>query len=143
MKTFQAILLVTGLLTVQCKSSQVSKASPSFENTHWRLSEVNGNPIITLEGSRDVYIMMTAEQGENRITGFAGCNNLGGGYSLSGEKVKFTTITTKMMCAPEQMAIEDFLLKALTAATSFKISGDELELIDGQVALANFKAVPK
>ena len=141
MKTFQALLLALALLMVQCKSTQVSTSKPALENTHWRLSEMNGNPIITLDASRDVYITMTTEKGENRISGFAGCNRLSGGYTLSGDKVKFVIATTKMMCPEEQMAVEDFLLKALSSATSYKIEGDVLELLDGQTMLATFKAI--
>ncbi len=39
------------------------------------------------------------------------------------------------------MAVEDFLLKALSSATSYKIEGDVLELLDGQTMLATFKAI--
>jgi len=104
------------------------------------LSEINGNPIITADGSRDVHIRLATEKGEKRISGFAGCNQLTGGYTLSGEKVKFVIASTKMMCPEEQMAVEDFLLKALSSATSYKIDGDVLELYDGQTSLAIFKA---
>ena len=140
MRIFHAFILSLSLLAVQCKSTQVSTSRSSLENTHWRLSEMNGNPIITLDGSRDVHIVMESE-GEKRISGFAGCNSLAGGYTLSGDKVKFVIATTKMMCAEEQMAVENFLLKALSAATSYKIEGDVLELLDGQTTLATFKAI--
>jgi heat shock protein HslJ len=141
MKTYHTMLLAVCMLTLQCKSSQVSTSTPTFENTHWRLAEMNGNPIITLEGSRDVHIMMSTEKGEKRIQGFAGCNSLGGGYTLSGDKVKFNIVTTKMMCADEQMAVEDFLLGVLSAATSYKVNGDKLELVEGDTTLAIFKAI--
>lgn len=142
MKTPYVFLLALSLLIVQCKPSQVSSSRHTLENTHWRLSEMNGNPIITLDGSRDVHIMLTTDRGEKRISGFAGCNQLTGGYTLSGEKVKFVVASTKMMCPEEQMAVEDFLLKALSTATSFKIDGDMLELLDGETSLAIFKAIP-
>jgi len=141
MKTFQTLLLALALLMVQCKATHVSTSKPSFENTHWRLSEMNGNPIITLDGSRDVYIAMALEKGQKRITGFAGCNSLTGGYTLSEDKVKFVIATTKKMCPEEQMAVEDFLLKALSSATSYKIEGDVLELLEGETMLATFKAI--
>jgi len=128
-------------MNVQCKSTKVATTKSSFENTHWRLAEMNGNPIITLEGSRDVYFKVTTEQGQKKVTGFAGCNSIAGGYTLSGDKVKFTIASTKMMCPPEQMAVEDYLLKALTSATSYRVEGDVLELFDGQTALADFKAI--
>jgi heat shock protein HslJ len=143
MKTFQAYMLVLFLLTVQCKPTQVSKSTASLENTHWRLAEMNGNPIITLEGSRDVHITMTSEKGQKQLTGFAGCNSLTGVYTLSDDKLKFVIATTKMMCPPEQMAVEDFLLKVLTSTTSYRIEGDVLELLDGQTTLADFKAIAK
>jgi len=141
MKILQSFLLVLLLVTVQCKSTKVTTTKSTIENTHWRLAEVNGNPIITLEGSRDVYFMMTTEQGKKKVTGFAGCNSITGGYTLSGDKVKFVIASTKMMCPPEQMVVEDFLLKALTSTTSYRVEGDVLELFDGQTALADFKAI--
>ena len=140
MKIFLTCLLVLTLLLAQCKSSQVSTSKSSFENTHWRLSEMNGNPIVTI-GSRDVYIMMTTEKGEKRVTGFAGCNSLTGGFTLSGDAVKFVIATTKMMCASEQMAVEDFLLETLSSTTAYKIEGDVLMLLDGNTNLATFKAI--
>lgn len=141
MKILQSFLLVLLLVAVQCKTVKVSGARSTFENTHWRLSEMNGNPIITLEGSRDVYIMMTTEQGQKRVTGFAGCNGIAGSYTLSGDKVKFVVATTKMMCPEEQMTVEDFLLKALSSASSYRVEGNVLQLFDGQTALADFKAI--
>ena len=102
---------------------------------------MNGNPIITLDAKHDVYIAMKTEKGEKRIAGFAGCNSLTGGYTLSGNKVKFTIAKTMMMCPDEQMAVEDFLLKALSSATTYQIDGDTLQLLDGQTTLAIFKAI--
>ena len=103
---------------------------------------MNGNPIIiTLEGSRDVHFKMTTEKGQKTVTGFAGCNSIAGGYTLSGDKVKFVIASTKMMCPEEQMAVEDFLLKALSSANSYRVEGNVLELFDGQTSLADFKAI--
>jgi heat shock protein HslJ len=141
MKIFQPLLLILCLTTVQCKNTKVSTTKSSLENTHWRLSEMNGNPIITIEASRDVYFMMTTEQGQKRVTGFAGCNNITGGYTLSGRKVKFTIASTRMMCPDEQMAVEDFLLKALSSAASYQLDGNVLQLFDGETSLAIFKAI--
>ena len=141
MKITQSFFIVLFLVTVQCKPTKVSKTKSSLENTHWRLSEMNGNPIITLEGSRDVYFKMTTEKGQKTVTGFAGCNSIAGGYTLSGDKVKFVIASTKMMCPEEQMAVEDFLLKTLSSATSYRVEGNVLELFDGQTSLADFKAI--
>jgi len=128
------------LALLQCKSSQGSKDQASLENTHWRLSEINGNPIVTPEGGRDVHFILTSAIGEKKVAGFAGCNSMGGSYTLTGNEIKFVIYSTKMMCPSEQMVVEDFLMKVLTSATSYKINGDTLELLDGETLLAEFKA---
>lgn len=143
MKTIGTFLFALCVLLMQCKPTQVSTSKSSFENTHWRLAEMNGNPIITLDGSHDIYITMKSDKGEKRIGGFAGCNSITGGYTLTGTKVKFTIATTMMMCPAEQMEVEDFLLKALSSATSYQIDGDTLQLLDGQTTLATFKAIAR
>jgi heat shock protein HslJ len=45
------------------------------------------------------------------------------------------------MCPDEQMAVEDFLLKTLSAASSYQVEGNVLELFEGQTSLADFKAI--
>ena len=134
------LLSIIAVILLQCKSSQSKKDPISLENTHWRLSEINANPILTAEGSRDVHLILTPTGGEKKLTGFAGCNTMGGSYTLSGNDIKFMIYSTKMMCASEQMVVEDFLMKVLTSATSYKINGDVLELLDGETSLADFKA---
>ncbi len=134
------LLSIIAAALLQCKSSQPGKDQVSLENTHWRLSEINGNPIQTPEGSRDAHFILTSAGGEKKLTGFAGCNSMGGSYTLSGNEIKFMIYSTKMMCPSEQMVIEDFLMKVLTSATEYKINGDVLELLDGQTSLADFIA---
>src|SRR5690554_880932 len=51
---------------------------------------------------------------DQTVFGYAGCNRFHGHYDLSGESLTFKPLaTTKMMCAPEQMAVEAQFLEAL------------------------------
>ena len=58
----------------------------TLENTYWKLSEVNGNPVITPEGSKEVHFILTAKGDQKNIKGFAGCNSITGSYTLSEAK---------------------------------------------------------
>lgn len=129
------------LLTIaQCKPTQTSKSLITLENTQWKLSEMNGNPIITPAGAKAVYFSLTTENGGKKIKGFAGCNSLMGSYSVSEGHIKFNVGSTKMMCAGEQMEIENFLVNTLVTADAYEIEGDVLELYEGNTLLADFKA---
>jgi heat shock protein HslJ len=128
MKAITLIPIVL-LTLMQCKPSNVNGSLATLENTYWKLSEMNGNPVTTPEGVKEAHFVLSTE---GNIKCFGGCNSLGGSY---------TVISTKMMCAPEQMDIETFFTKALSSADSYKINGEVLELYQGNTSLADFKAV--
>lgn len=63
------------------------------------------------------------------LTGFAGCNRMTGTAAVGpGENVSFAVATTRMMCAPEVMEIENDILKALDGRTNATIDADTLTL---------------
>jgi len=130
------ILSLASLALLQCKSSKTTTAT-TVENTRWKLSEMNGTPVITPDNGKDVYFLLS----DKKVQGFAGCNTITGSYTLSGEKITFNTASTRMMCGKEQMDIEEFYTYALTHAASYKIDGNTLELYEGETSLAEFQAV--
>lgn len=134
------ILFLLVIILFQCKASEKNKSVGNLENTYWKLSEMNGMPVMTAENKKEVHFILTNSEGKKGIKGFAGCNNLGGSYTLKGNKIKFTPITTKMLCEKE-METEDFFTKALSSADSYKINGEELELYEGETFLAKFQSV--
>ena len=68
-----------------------------------------------------------------RASGFAGCNGYSSQVDLGTQAVAFSVIvTTRMLCEPEAMDIEQRYLKALAAARSARIDKGVLELLDGQ-----------
>jgi heat shock protein HslJ len=139
-KIFLCILVA--VISFQCKSSkQPTVSQATLLNTYWKLADVNGNPVVTPDNSREAHIILTSEGGESKLKGFAGCNSLAGSFTLEKEKLKFLAITTKMMCDPERMKVEDYLLNALNTADSYSIEGETLELLVGDTSIADFKAV--
>ena len=64
----------------------------------------------------------------NRVSGFAGCNNFSGAYSVEGNRIKFGPfVSTKMHCK-RFMDVEQSLLKTLEETTSFSLENNMLTL---------------
>lgn len=143
MKTINTLLVlfVVGAL-VQCKSTQ-SPDTPaaSLLNTYWRLAEMNGEPVQTPANVREAHIILSQEDQENRLKGFAGCNTIGGTFKQDGKNLTFSAFSTKMMCPENQMKVENFLLTALSTADNYEIKGETLSLLEGETTLATFQAV--
>jgi putative lipoprotein len=123
-----------------CKPTAKTASVAHLENTYWKLSEMNGMPVITPADAKEVHIVLASADGEKQLRGFGGCNGLGGSYTLTGDKIKFTTISTKMFCE-SRMDVENFLTKVLAEADHYKITGETLELYEGGTFLAKFESV--
>lgn len=141
MKAFLSIVLVL-FAGIGCKPIGGTHKSPAdLENTYWKLSEMNGNPVATPDGTREAHLILTPAGDQHHMKGFGGCNSLAGSYSANGSHIKFTVVSTKMMCEPEQMEIETYFTKALNEADRYTIEGDALKLFAGSSLLAVFRAV--
>ena len=81
------------------------------------------------------------EPSTGRARGFAGCNQFGGTYEISGSSLKLgALLSTKMLCA-EFQSLEDRYLQALGRVAAWKIYGEQLELYDAKrVLLARFES---
>jgi len=134
------ILLIPVLLLTltYCKPSKVPSSLATLEDTYSRLVEMNGNPVMTPEGVKEAHFILSSA---GNIKGFGGCNTLAGGYTHGESNIKFTVVSTKMMCADEQMEIETFFTKTLTSSDAYKIVGEVLDLYEGNTLLAKFQAV--
>ncbi|MEU1980494.1 META domain-containing protein [Nocardia sp. NPDC019395] len=69
---------------------------------------------------------------DDRLTGFAGCNRLTGRAVVTGTPagadIAFTAATTRMMCAPEVMEVEQAVLAALDGTAQATVDADTLTL---------------
>ncbi|MFC4373670.1 META domain-containing protein [Nocardia halotolerans] len=66
---------------------------------------------------------------DGRVSGHAGCNRLTGTAELGpGESVTFAVATTKVMCAPDVMDVEQQVLRALDGHTTATVDADTLTL---------------
>lgn len=63
---------------------------------------------------------------DGKVSGSAGCNQMTGTAAIDGDDVTFSLATTRMMCAPEVMAVEQQVLEALDGKTKATIDSDVL-----------------
>lgn len=111
---------------------EVVSAPPApIEGTLWTLeSLINryGELESVLPGT-----VITAEFGDEQISGNAGCNQYFGAYTSEEDTLSITVIGfTEMYCAPEEvMEQEGEYLTALESMISYQVSADRLEIFNG------------
>ncbi len=119
----------------------LSKEKFAILKKYWKLTELNGKPVVTDAGfGKEPHIIFKEDQ--NRFTGIAGCNNLSGTYELKGiNKISFSPSTvTPGDCT--SMDLESNFLNALRIADKYDITEDKLVLSKaGILTLATFRIV--
>lgn len=139
---FCSLLLFTAC-TVPNKVTTENKTSTitnSLVGTQWKLIELNGKPIASKINGKEPFLKL--QEADNQYMASAGCNGIGGQFTLSENgKIKFSQgISTMMAC--ENMEIETQLKSILIATDNYTINGKTLSLNKGRMApLARFQAV--
>ena len=103
--TAGAALLIAGCAHVGAASDH--PGARSLADTQWTIASINGAaPVV----QRKTEMRFTAD----RVSGNAGCNSFGGGYTFVGDVMTATQlISTKMACLGPGMAQEDAVFKIL------------------------------
>lgn len=106
--------------------------------TRWALMQLGGNPVTISEGGREAYIVLNSSDGS--VVGYAGCNRISSTHKQNGAQVSFgEVIATRMFCP--DMPTETALLQAMKVAAGWRITGSQLDLLDGQQnTVARFEA---
>jgi putative lipoprotein len=146
-RTLLLCAIVTALTNAGCTTpgsrEVASAASVPLTQTNWRLTQLGEEVVANPAGDQAVAIQLQAQN--SRVTGFAGCNRMFGGYSLNGEALKFDQVgATKMACLEEdRMRLEGRVFETLSQVARWKITNSTLELLNaGGQALATFVAAP-
>ncbi|MCU0304424.1 MAG: META domain-containing protein [Thermoanaerobaculales bacterium] len=101
-------------------------ASAALENATWRLT---GLPSLELPSAADREAV-TVRLVEGRVTGFSGCNQLMGSYTLDGETLVLGELAGTMMACPEPArSIEGQFLGAFSGTMRVVVEGDHLTLV--------------
>jgi len=111
----------------------------SITSTRWVLEKLRGEPAGLGAGGQTPHI--TLQGAEPRVSGFAGCNQISGGYTLAGDQLSFGQMAMTKRACPEGMELEREFAKALEETKSCEVSDDVLQLRDEDGAvIAELKA---
>ncbi|MFC1976800.1 META domain-containing protein [Chloroflexota bacterium] len=114
----------------------------AIEDTTWVLESYGeqGNLQAVLEGTE---ITATFQSAEGQVNGSAGCNSYFGGYQIDENKLSVPMMAhTEMYCVEPEGAMEQETqyLRLLSAAESYEVTEDKLQIIAGsQVLVFNAK----
>jgi heat shock protein HslJ len=136
-------ILTTAGCTTPASDEVAGAATVPLTGTAWRVTQIGDRLVDNPPGDAAAHIQLQA--GNSRVTGFAGCNRMFGGYSLNGESLKFDQVgATKMACVEEgRMQLESDFFETLSKVARWKITNSTLELLDGSgKSLATFAAAP-
>ncbi len=142
----QLMILSIALITLgscgptKTKTMTESSNRDGITQSYWVLETLEGQPVgNTDRDDREIGFKLDPEN--NRISGFAGCNNFMGDYSIEkGDRIHFSALGATKMACPDLSFNESEFLKVFGLADNYRITGDQLELNVGKRApLAVFK----
>lgn len=108
-------------------------STSSLRDTYWKLTRLGDKPVILAEKQREPHLVFRTEN--SRVTGFSGCNNMSGGYKSDGNAMTLTGLVSTQMACVQGMETEAAFLKGLESVSTWKISGQHLELYDASGAM--------
>ena len=117
----------------EAPAEETMKPDVTLTNTYWKLVELNGAAVGPGEG-KELHMIL---KGEDRVGGYAGCNQFTGSMTVTGNGLSVGPIaSTRRMCQ-NVMAQEDAFLQALESAQRYSIAGEDLAMEDanGQVIM--------
>ncbi|HQR10779.1 MAG TPA: YbaY family lipoprotein [Casimicrobiaceae bacterium] len=117
----------------------VARRAIPLENTPWTLvSLVDMSDAASTAGPAAGFVLQSAG---HRLSGFGGCSRLVGSYDLGADTIKLAPSGTTMLgCPRELMDRQKAFISALSMATGYRVSGNTLELRNGERVLARFTA---
>jgi len=132
-------LIVDKLEEIDPEKTCAPTVHAELQNTYWKLIELDGKPVQTLEGMREAHLILTGDGTQAR--GHAGCNNFFGSFFVKEDTLTFSALGSTMKACPEGMDTEQAFLDALGQTNRHAIIGQFLTLYADDAPLARFEAV--
>jgi putative lipoprotein len=111
----------------------------ALEKTYWKLTQLGGAPV----GGTQTEPHLVLDPTTRRVGGSAGCNQFSGGYQVDGDRLRLSQTVSTMKACMEGMETEKAFLDALQQVTRWRITGQQLELLDSSgTVLGRFEGRP-
>ena len=109
----------------------------ALENTYWRATQLEGQPVPLSQPGGQAYLIFEAGQ---RVSGSDSCNRVASVYELNHDRISFGPMAATRMTCSGTADIERPFGNAVANARFWRILGDRLELYDANgVRLARFE----
>lgn len=125
------------LVLVRGGGGEAPVADAELHGTRWELREL-ATERVNPEAGQEMHFLQF-DDGNKTATGFVGCNNFTGGYTVSGDALEFGNLARTMRACPS-MALEDRFHNALQAVERYEIRSTWLILYGTGGELATFEA---
>ncbi len=104
-------------------------APKPLENSYWKLTTLNGKPVVAKPDHREPSLILHPEGMRTEI--FGGCNQIAGTYKFDGGNgITFGPMAGTLMACPDDMDTEKNFTAALNEVRSYRVAGTRLELLD-------------
>ena len=145
-RSLSIALFGAAILFSACQSAKTTDAgaenttpdTSSITGRKWRLTELYGKPVAATINGKMPFILL--QDTNSRYSASAGCNGLGGSFTLSGNgRIKFSQgMSTMMAC--ENMEVETEFKKVLEQTDNYTVNGNTLSFNKARMApLARFQ----
>ena len=132
------LIFILAVMLISCSSSEKNNefSEKSLDGVKWILKSLNNKKISTPESRKEIYIEFNTS--ENKFSGFAGCNNIFGTYTLSNDRIKFGPVAGTEMYCESVMETENEFKKMFETADRIKLKGSELQFFSSGKITASF-----
>lgn len=144
MRSILISITVVPFLLMSCGTTNKPMAERDLNSiqkvaeNYWVLETLNNEQIKHPQDPREIGFKINMK--ENKISGFAGCNNFMGNYALtSANEIEFSKMASTKMACLQTTFDEQLLLNIFEEVDNFNFSDNRLELRDGKNVLATFK----
>jgi heat shock protein HslJ len=102
----------------------------------WQLIELDAKTAPAGAGGRRVTLRFDADS--TRVSGFAGCNQFGGSYTIAGDSLHFGPLVLTRMACTDGMELETHFTTALNATRRYELTSTQFKLFGPSGAVARF-----
>ena len=120
-------------------SADTYKYDSDIRNKYWKLTELEGDTVVAVEGQREAHVIFTLNN--NNVKGSGGCNNFSGKYEIIDDSIHVGALAATRMYCDSVMDREEKFLEVLQDGGRFKISDENLYLYSKNNIIARFKAI--
>jgi len=109
---------------VETGGEETANASPEYSD--WKLILLGESGVDVAAPRRPHFVLDSTK----KRSGFGGCSQLVGNYTLDGDHLSFRQIAGTIMACLESMEMEKAFLQILPRVNSWKINGQRRDLLD-------------